>query len=228
MNTIKEEVFVYYKTPFQEASEIVYAISLRGKISFISQGLKKVNSKNKLNCEIGSYTKVELNTKSKMHKLLNASIIQHSFTNDYQAMLITQLICDLIKKLEFSDFEVLQFMKKLSGFHKLLYFLYYLCEENGIAFNTENCVRSASSNDLVAISIKDGGLISQQALQIEDRKLSKNQITNLRVIARVNEATLLKYLELEVDFQTCKVFLDLIYQHLGVKSKLQNYLEEEI
>lgn len=226
MNANKLEIFVYHKIPYLENNEIIYAISNQGKISFNAVGIKKQNSKNKASCEIGSYAKVEL-LEGKNQRLISSTLISSCMGLEYEELLITQLICEYIHRLEFENYQVIQFMKKLSGYHKLFYFLYYLCLENGISLQTQHCVRSGKTSDIVGISIQDGGFVSRDHFKIGDLLLKKQQLILFNVISRVNEKTLNLFLEMDITYEECKIFIDFIKIHTLVEPKMKRFLEGE-
>lgn len=226
MNTNKIEAFIYHKIPYLENNEIVYALSEKGKISFNAVGIKKQKSKNKANCEIGSYVKLEL-VEGKMKKLISSSLISSSIGLSYEALLIIQLICEYIHRLEFEKYEVLKFMYLLPKYHKLFYFLYHLCIENGIVLQVNQCVRSGKTVDIIGISIQDGGFISRQHFEVGDLLLRKNQLICFNVISRVNEVTLDQYLKMDVTYDECRIFIDFIKIHTLIESKIQKFLEGE-
>ncbi len=226
MNTNKLEVFVYHKIPYLESNEIIYAISNQGKISFNAVGIKKQNSKNKVSCEIGSYAYIEL-LDSKVKRLISSKLISSSMGLDYESLLIIQIICEYIHRLEFENYTVIQFMKQLPKYHKLFYFLYYLCLENGISLQVNECVRSGKTSDIIGISIEDGGFVSQDFFRIGDHLLKKQQLIYFNVISRVNETTLKKYLDMNITYEECKIFIDFIKTYTLVEPKIQKYLEGE-
>lgn len=223
---LSKEVFVIHKVPYQENSEIITAVSQDGMIKFIAKGIKKQNSKNKIACEIGTYAKIEYIEKKQLHILTQAQLVKTSIQNSYLELLVTQLICDIAYQSMFDDYEILKNMQHMHTYHKLLYFLYHVCKNNGIILQVDYCVRT-NNKDTIALSLKDGGLISKQALQMSDVILTKPQQIILKVLARVNQHTIDKYNELAVDYFLNKQYLTLIAQQLSVQSKIQHYIEEE-
>lgn len=226
MNLNKTKAFIIHKLPYQEYNEIITAICEVGIKKFIVKGIKKQNSKTKVACELGSYTTIEYIEKD-IPIIKSAVINQTSFTKDYQSLMITQLICELSYRLEFQNYETMQFLNQLTGYHKLLYFLYHLCKDNGVIFEVNHCVRTKATTNIYALSVEDGGFISKEAFQEKDIVLNKNQFIVLQVLQRVNETTLTKYKELTLDYQTCALYLKLIQQQFNIYSRLEKYLQEE-
>lgn len=225
MNLIKN-AFIIKKIAHQESNEIITAICDEGIIQFIAKGIKKQNSKNQFACQIGSYVTIDLIEKQQLHILKQATLIQTSMQKDYIELLITQLICDIAYQSMYANYEIIKNMQRMKKYHKLLYFLYNLLKENGIILQVERCVRTNQLNT-IALSLKDGGLVSQKAMQIQDCLLTKQQLIILKVLDRVKKETIEKYNQLDVDYFLNKQYLLLLTQHLGITSKIQRYIEEE-
>lgn len=222
---LNDDAFIVHKIPYQENSEILTAITREGIKKIIARGVKKNTSKNKSACEIGNYVNIELIKGKNFYILKSIKLLNAILEWNLENLLITQLYCELSYRLNYDNMEVMLFMNQLSGYHKLLYFLYHITKENGLQFEISKCVRTAQK-ETVAISINDGGLVSKNALEKEDIVLLKHQQIVLKVLPRVTLETLEKYKLLTVDYQLCQLYIKLISQQLGITSKITNYIEE--
>ncbi len=222
---LNEDAFIIHKIPYQENSEILTVITHDGIKKIIAKGVKKHTSKNKSACEIGNYVNIELLKGKSFYILKSIKLLNYSLEWNLENLLITQLCCELSYRLNYDNMQTMLLMNQLSGYHKLLYFLYHIAKENGLQFEVSKCVRT-TQKETIAISINDGGLVSKDALKNEDIILSHHHQVILKVLPRVTSETLEKYKLLAVDYQLCQLYIKLISQQLGVTSKITNYIEE--
>lgn len=228
MNLNKTKGIIIRKIPYQEQSEILTVVCEDKIHTMIGKGIKKITSKNKAACELGSYVELEYIQGKSMDILKSANLINSPLLKSYEELLVVQLICELAYRLEFDRFEIFQHLQTLPTYHGLLYFLYHLCKENGLLLEVNHCVRTMQKKNIIALSLKDGGFVCKKAHQFEDIPLTKNEYIVLSVLARVNATTFDKYQQLHVDYSLCKIYLTLLHQQLNVYSRMQIFIEEEI
>lgn len=200
------EVIIVRLTPYKERDYIVNALSVEGMITFRATGALALKSKFAGKLFLYALVDVELKDSKAGYTLTNVETLnQMSYIfSDYQKIIFLNIFGEIALKTlkdENSIVETFPLFKNVmlalpvtTKLYSLLYlFLANLLRILGLGFVVNRCVYSGRQDQIIGLSYRDGGFVSEKARTNETTLLSPEEIKIVRYAFLINEEQLLRH-----------------------------------
>lgn len=184
-----EEVIIYRITPYKEADAIISCFSKKRYLSFKATGILKSNAKLAGQIFNGSIVNIELIENKNKYILTGAKALikLQKITNSYDKLMVLNLISEILSlysetnnnlclHYELIKNNIFELENSKKPFLTGYCFLAKALKIFGGGLNVKSCVRSGQKEELIAISYREGGLVTKSAINPGDVLLSESQI----------------------------------------------------
>lgn len=220
MNDVKG--IVLNVTTLNDSDAILNVLSENGKISIKAKGILKINSKNAIYCQVGSYSYFHLieRMNQQVFLLKNAENIQRfKVQDDLIRQSIFQCMLEIFNKSDVELDVALTYISLLeNGKHPLCCYALLLSEcmkRSGIMLVVDECVRCESTTSLCGLSLSSGGLVCLKCFDEKtDHKLSSSKLKDIRycIHAQTKDYKILEETT-NIDFEIIHYFVLFLHEY---------------
>lgn len=193
------EGIVIRKTPYKGDDAMVNVLS-KGRIySFLAKGVLKTTSKNSFSTNLFSKSKFEI-YKGKEGEFLRVGEVVETYPNvfnDYTKLVLLDFISEVTNNLidkkdcgvlyEFLDKTLKNFDKNKNIWTSTIIYFAQILKITGYGFDVDSCVRCKAKNNIVGISLSDGGFVCNKCFnETKDIKVSALELKMIRYVFKVD------------------------------------------
>lgn len=232
------EGYVIRASPYKDNDEIITYLSKDGQTVFSAKGIKKPTSKNRSAMTILAKSKVTLLKTGDTNLLLESSLISYPRQGDDYLraaclMFISELNSKILSEENTNLYEWLDSL--MSNFNDdqssplTLVSIYFaqLLRFEGYGLDVDKCVICGKKNDIVGISMSDGGFVCRDDLEYESQKKEPLFLKMLRFCFRCSPKDMGRVKFENNDALSVIYFLASFYEeNTGEKLKSIGYLRK--
>lgn len=236
--TIDLEGYVIHLSDYKDNDCMVSFLTNSGIYSFQARGIKKPTSKNHILSTLLAKTSVTLLSDSSRLALKESKLITYPNTGDDLLITICLQFLNELNSRVMEDGHLLYpflnfIMEHLNDPSSMLtfctiYFAQYLKSE-GYGLNVDSCVFCGKKNDIVGVSLMNGGFICRDDLEYESERKEPRFLKILRFCFRCEPNDMIRVKFENKECIQIIAFLSTLYEEsTGIKLKSLEYLRRTI
>lgn len=220
-------------THINDSDGLLSILSDQGLISVKARGIYKMNSKNRVYCEIGCFSLFHLlDSNRTTYQLKNAETIKRykNLHKDLETDAILACLLEGLDKGSFTLDEGVTYLDLLEN-SKNPYCVYALfladcLRKSGTEIIVDECVRCHDIKNLCGLSINDGGFVCLACAQQTDIRLNLEKMKEIRYVmhARTNDYYMLEK-SVQPDFSSVQILILFLHQYGEFYIKSHEFLK---